>query len=63
MIFPEPLSLGYGCIGLGDKRYIHVVHLLMTMYCVVIHASRLADWQYDSDMYICFIDVHRDPDF
>ena len=54
MIFPEPLPHGYGCIGLGYKRHIPVVHLLMTMYCVVIHVSRLADDQYDADMHILF---------
>ena len=53
MIFPEPLPLchGYGCVGLGGKRYIPVVHLLVTLYCVAIHASRLADDHSDADMH------------
>ena len=53
MIFPEPLPLchGYGCVGLGDKRSIPVVHLLVTLYCVAIHASRLADDQSGANMH------------
>ena len=48
MIFSGPLHRCH------VKRYIPVVHL-MTLYCVAVHASRLADDQYDADMHIILL--------
>ena len=57
MIFPEhlPRFHDYVCVGLGDKRYISVVHLLMALHCVAIHASRLPDDRSDADMHIVLL--------